>query len=344
MRWWTIRQLKSKNVDTRKRAIEKLSATGDNSAIEILIDALACPELQDEIVKALVKLGSRSVKALIAALKHNSLYVREQATKILGDVGDEEVVRPLLVALRDKHFSVRKSAAEALVKLRWQPENEAQKAWYAVAMSKFDDAVAQGASAVEPLLFCIGPYRYYPDQAIESLIRVGSAAVEPLVTALRHEYFPIRAVAAIALTELNWQTRNASERALIAVGIGDYYKASEERAVAVEPLVVALKGRDDWDDSKRIARLPQIKEILIEAPDLLSDLRPGEARRAMRALEAILTENTSDIPSEDLQTILTLPNQITVEYCFGLERGFYYAHSSRVKRLAEQELNRRGHS
>ncbi len=56
----------------------------------------------DEAMKALVKIGSASVKHLTPLLTHENLEVREWAAIALGRIGDPATVEPLITALADR--------------------------------------------------------------------------------------------------------------------------------------------------------------------------------------------------------------------------------------------------
>ena len=64
-----------------------------------------------------VALGSPAVKPLIAALKDESFSVRRAAAEALGKIGDPRAVEPLIDALQDKEWFVRRTAAEALISI-----------------------------------------------------------------------------------------------------------------------------------------------------------------------------------------------------------------------------------
>ncbi len=87
MMWWTLRQLKSGNDQTRRRAIKLLSASSD----------------------------PRALAALLAALSDQSYLVRKEAARVLGDIGDEQAVGPLINLIEESfHYAMARTAVDAL--------------------------------------------------------------------------------------------------------------------------------------------------------------------------------------------------------------------------------------
>jgi HEAT repeat protein len=65
--------------------------------------------------KSLVAIGGQAVKPLVKALASKKEWVRWEATKTLGQIGDPAAVQALIEALEDKMFDVRWLAAEGLI-------------------------------------------------------------------------------------------------------------------------------------------------------------------------------------------------------------------------------------
>jgi len=68
--------------------------------------------------KSLVAIGGQAVKLLIKALASKREWVRWEAAKTLGQIGDPAAVQVLVKALEDKMFDVRWLAAEGLISIR----------------------------------------------------------------------------------------------------------------------------------------------------------------------------------------------------------------------------------
>jgi hypothetical protein len=67
--------------------------------------------------KSLVAIGNRAVKPLVKALASKKDWVRWEAAKALGQIGDPAAVQALIKALEDKMFDVRWLAAEGLISI-----------------------------------------------------------------------------------------------------------------------------------------------------------------------------------------------------------------------------------
>ena len=114
-----IKALRHTSVLVRKFAAETLGNLRDPRAVEHLMDIINSNDtmVHEEAMKALEKIGdSRAVDSLV---RHLDRYQKEAtlAADILGNLGDSRAVPPLIKALNHSDNRVRRSAAEALVKL-----------------------------------------------------------------------------------------------------------------------------------------------------------------------------------------------------------------------------------
>ena len=88
-------------------------------SINDLIDDFTC----DDITKCqiarreLVSMGSDAVEVLVKELSNKKHWVRWEAAKALGQIGDKKAVKALVEALEDNEFDVRWLAAEALINI-----------------------------------------------------------------------------------------------------------------------------------------------------------------------------------------------------------------------------------
>lgn len=124
MLWWIVRQLRSEDPDTRRRAAARLGE----------------------------KKGRRALQPLTIALKDSEPSVRAVAAWALGQCGGPEAREPLAQALTDPNSEVRSKVATALGWLGWQPGSAEQRARLAVAQQDWGTAATLGAPALEPLL------------------------------------------------------------------------------------------------------------------------------------------------------------------------------------------------
>jgi HEAT repeat protein len=87
--------------------------------IELLINDFTC----NDVIKcqtarrSLVDMGSSAVDALVKELSNKKHWVRWEAAKALGQIGDRTAVKALVAALEDNEFDVRWLAAEALISI-----------------------------------------------------------------------------------------------------------------------------------------------------------------------------------------------------------------------------------
>jgi thioredoxin-like negative regulator of GroEL len=65
--------------------------------------------------RQLVELGVEATPFLIEALQDKTEYVRWEAAKALGEIGDPEAAQPLIDALEDQSLAVRWVASESLI-------------------------------------------------------------------------------------------------------------------------------------------------------------------------------------------------------------------------------------
>ncbi len=180
MLWWTLRQAKSPDSQTRRRAVEKLAASGD----------------------------PRAFQALRAALGDESSDVRQAAVDALQRRADAPAVAALVEALETSHKDTRAAADKALI------SSKAAAASPLVDSLKKRDAFGRadvirlleqiGPPAVEPLLRALqDPNHWVREAAAEALGKIrDSRALEPLLGALRDSEYHVRQKAAEALGEL----------------------------------------------------------------------------------------------------------------------------------------------
>jgi HEAT repeat protein len=172
----------------------------------------------------------RDVKGLIKALRQggrNGEVVRNTAAQALGRMHNAWAVKPLIAALKDKDHRVSEMAAEAL--------------------GKIDDV-----QAVEPLIATLRhPDRRVRGKAAQSLGQIGDPrAVAPLIAHLERKADDSRDAATFALGHI----RDPRTVGPLVTALGDEDAYVHDMAFrgliwigrpAVEPLIAALKHRDD---------------------------------------------------------------------------------------------------
>jgi hypothetical protein len=88
------------------------------SDIDTLVRRLDCEEMPDcQIARqSLVEIGAPAIPALVELLKSNRVWVRWEAAKALGQIGDKASIPALITALEDADGDVRWLAAVALIR------------------------------------------------------------------------------------------------------------------------------------------------------------------------------------------------------------------------------------
>src|ERR1041384_1877684 len=155
MQWWTLQQLKFKNPQTRRQAVEKLAEARTEEAIDCLMGALQDDdhEVRLAAVKGLALCkDQRTLPALIQGMRDPRPEVREAVVATLMQIGDVTCIEGLVGALKDLPPGVRNRAAHALDALGWKPANEIQKVARFSALGEYHNAANLGAVALDGLL------------------------------------------------------------------------------------------------------------------------------------------------------------------------------------------------
>jgi HEAT repeat protein len=251
--------------EVRASVAAALGLLGELSAVEPLIGALQDddPSVRTAAALALGGLGpalagigdDRAVLPLILALQDGFAAVREGASVGLGRMGSPAVA-PLLAALRGQDLAVRKGATEALVRI--------------------------GFPAIEPLVAALDDPVLRP-MASMMLGRIGDArAVDPLIATLRAESEPVRRAAAETLDLLSWTPDAGAAGAAYWAAKGQWHKCVEIGRPAVDTLVDALKHSDSLVRQLATKGLGQIRDVRAVDP-LIVALKGREDGRAAAA-------------------------------------------------------------
>lgn len=109
-----------KKVENQEKGKDEVQeAGGDRERVDWLISELNCDEMMrcQNARRELVAMGGRVVGPLTKALSSKKQWVRWEAAKALGQIGDPAAVQTLINALEDREFDVRWLAAEALINI-----------------------------------------------------------------------------------------------------------------------------------------------------------------------------------------------------------------------------------
>jgi HEAT repeat protein len=170
-----ITGLRSQDWRVRRGAATTLGKIGDVLALEPLIALLrdGVGDVRQAAAEALGRVGNpRAIDPLVSVFADEHLYVRCTAEDALVNIGFRACGR-LIAALRHRMVDVRKHAAAALGRLR-------------------------DFEAVEPLIMALRDVQVR-ERALEALIQIGEAAIDPLVAALQNRNPDVRKLAAGAL-------------------------------------------------------------------------------------------------------------------------------------------------
>ncbi len=115
-----IKCLNDKKYDVRVEAVKALGDYKDERVVEPLLNAM--PEEGDAITeqaaKALTKMGDLTVKPLTDNLNSSKpAFVRRISAEILGNVGNQDAIPALILALDDYYPEIPAAAENALVKI-----------------------------------------------------------------------------------------------------------------------------------------------------------------------------------------------------------------------------------
>ncbi|MDX2136881.1 MAG: HEAT repeat domain-containing protein [Chloroflexota bacterium] len=293
-----IAMLKHGNFHLRYLAAQALGQLGDVRAVEPLIDSLRDSNWGVRLasMKALRHFGALAIEMMVATLDDANWYLRERAVWALGEVGDVQVFKPLIVALRDADTFVRERAVWALGEVGdvqpVEPLIDALKdadkdirllaAW---ALGEIGDV-----RALEPL---IGTLKDAVSEvgmlAASALGQLGSPAVEPLIATLKHADANVRIVAAVALGQIGDRAvkpliaalkdvdADVREGAAVALGqLGDR---------AVKPLIAELRNVDEDVSVRAASVLGQIGSPAVEP--LITAFKEGDTRMRLVAAWAL---------------------------------------------------------
>ena len=219
----------------------------------------------------------------------------------------EKKVNPLITALHyKKDWNVRKSAAEALKSIGWEPIN-GEGIYYLIALNDWKKLIHMGTSAVQPLLEVLqdeNSSTLHRD-CIKALGEIrDKRAIEPLLTVLKNKEISLREEAVKALGQIGDQEvvkplisvlQNEKNSTLRRQTIRALGSTRDKRAV--EPLLEALQREIQKPRSE--ANI----EIIVEIAGALGKLKD---ERAITCLMSLFNEYTEYINKKLKIALLTI--------------------------------------
>src|SRR5439155_11427394 len=208
MVWWNNLQLKSRNPEARRKAIEALKPPGDERTLEILVAALADDdgEVRGAAARAFEQIKHPNAgPALIAAVRQGSPDLRQAAVTALGHLGDVSPTRLLADLLKHSNPAMRAAAAGALRRLAWKPSTREEQALFEIALGNTRAAAFAGEAALQPLVTELKHDTSFQRRAAaEALANVNDPRrIQPLLAAARDPDATVRVSAIHALGKEN---------------------------------------------------------------------------------------------------------------------------------------------
>ncbi len=345
MWWWTFqklsRKLRSKDYSIQHQAINRLGVLGNKRALELLIAIVqdVSKESDDDTrataVNALSRIGdSRAIEPLIGVLDNWQRYqpkVENAVVRALVKFGDASIPH-LVESIKTNKSGLKKSAAQVLKALNWQPQDDVQYAFYLIAQEAWQQVIALRASAVEPLLVALGDDKEKIRKAASNALgEIGDKrAIESLIVTLEDKYGDVRKAAADALKMIEWQPNNDIQHAWFAAGLGLFDDLMRLGPLAVAPLIKQFK----------------------DPPFTIQQSRVNLQIQAANLLLTILKRSMSDITTDNLRIVSKLDDITDTDLVLGGESSYEIFNRryetrcvykcTELRQLAIQELMRRG--
>ncbi|MCL5773787.1 MAG: HEAT repeat domain-containing protein [Firmicutes bacterium] len=281
---WIIRNA---STDVLRRQIDLLAQDSSPDNIKILLRILATSEyeIQEKVIGSLEDIGKKNVHLVIEGLLSISDNVRAGTAKILGEIGDTEVVESLMKLLGDENSKVRLFTVLALGRLKDENSiyplieklNDGDKR---VRKAAIDVLASFGRNATAPLINSLkyAPGKEFKKNIIKTLGKIKDPASLYNVMQALYDSFSVVRMAAID--------------AIVAMG--------DEKTVdkLIEILSVNRASIDNLLDE---AQNHPFEHVRIRAIRALGELRDS---RAVEVLKRILREEENLIIVEEVQNAL----------------------------------------
>lgn len=296
--------LRAKTPAVRESAFKALEGLGAINDTQRAVRAVANHNWDEA-----VSLGSAAVEPLIGVFADNNAEVRKSAAEAILKLADEQAIKLLIRVLRDQNINARQTAAEVLGKL-------GDSRAFDPLILAFNDANPHGDWG-GGRVFSIEKSKER-EIIVSALIRLGDPrAARPLAAALWEEK---HIASSWFYRDMREEPLQKPQRALLAVVYQQFEDARDLGASAIKPLI-----------------------------EVSSFWQKGQA--VVDALQQILEKEANEIDADDLRALVGLQN-VTQTYVreYGDEHGDVEwreqvnkdVDTSLLKQLARQELKRRG--
>lgn len=248
LQWWRLKSLKSENIETRLRAVEKLAGKRGKGASTLLIDALDDPvaDVRTRAADALARCGDpRAARQLVdLAVREREIDAADQITRSLTSLDQQQTIPALCEALYGDDERARQCAATALRRVAWKELPDGVKAEVAIIQDDWNTVASLGAAAVNPLheILLTGTPQEKRN-AVEAFGRIASNdAFRVLMGVFEDESVDeaTRKVAGWGLRSSFWKRIGPAHVARIAIMHEEWSAAAKCGPPAVAPLVEVL--------------------------------------------------------------------------------------------------------
>jgi HEAT repeat protein len=230
--WWTLRQLKSKNAETRRRAVEKIARVEDEKTFDMLVEALKDEDggVVGAAAKALGEIrDQRALDPLLAALKSQMKKLKTEKTWA-DEKAEDSVIRALREIPNPRAFPQLEAAFHA------KDHGEAKYLIIEILGEIGDER------CVEKLFdFLKGTDDGYRGAAADALVRVGKGVVPQVIAVLQNSK----------------ANAHAREKAILVLE-----QIKDERGV--KPLFTALNDEDSYVRDMAAAALKKFDQRIVK--------------------------------------------------------------------------------
>ncbi|SCL75292.1 putative oxidoreductase/HEAT repeat-containing protein [Methanoculleus chikugoensis] len=268
------------------------------AAVPVLFKGLGSKDhrIRSESARALGKIrDSRVIPALVRAMGDPQADVRVRAAEALGESGNDRGKPALVKALDDLHHPVRMEAAWALDRLDWIPESDLERAGYLIAKEQWNDLVRMGKAAIPPLIRALEvDYSGVRTGASEALRQLGQPALDALYAAMRSDSPEIREQATVALDYIRSRNEENSTARPVQTASSNYDRELRE----------GLAARKRIEDRIESASSPQSRPAHRGAspPARLEAVQPATSGKEINLAPEPVAQQPED--DEDVEKLL----------------------------------------
>ncbi|NJP07360.1 MAG: hypothetical protein HC837_17920 [Chloroflexaceae bacterium] len=249
-------------------------------------------DVRKAAIETLAALGLLASERLVSALNERDMQIHRNAALVLGQIGDLPAVMPMIKAIQNRPDDQHETAFWALeqIGLRLSP-TALEVGLMQPLLQTFQRASGQQRQALLELIERTG-WQPGRDQTAarfavlkrdwDQCIALGTAAIDPLLEALHHREVKVRLAAADALDCLAWQPGRDHHSITYFVVKGQWSRCADVGSVAVSPLIAALLYNDDDTRKAIVDTLVRIGQEAVQ-PLIATLSHPQPAVRAVAA-------------------------------------------------------------